>query len=194
MLAAHLDPSIPLSLEDIERLKPGTVARLRKNGRAHMGRARRLNAALQALNLAIENPRFHHPMIEIVDFDPIEVYAAANWTCGKCFKRVDVTKGGQHPDSCVLGHANNLANGGGHTPKNCGPWHFACNAKAAYVLEIPREAKVKRLRETKLNGKKPSKNPIRSKPFGESRSFSNKAPSRWPRGRKIQSKNNLRRD
>lgn len=186
--AFYLDPTLPLSLEDIEKLKPGTVARLRKNGRAHMGRAKRINVAREALNKKLP-PDLRRPMLEIEDFDPIEVYAAADWTCPSCFKRVDVTKAGTHPDSCVLGHALNFAHDGGHTRKNCGPWHHSCNAAAAANIETPREAKINRLRASyrgidKNGGKasKKSKTPIRSKGFSKS------GPSKWPKGRKIQSR------
>lgn len=185
---AHLDPTLPLSLEDIEALKPGTVARLRKNGRAHMGRAKRINVARVALNKKLP-PDLRRPMLEIVDFDPIEIYAAANWTCPSCFKRVDVTKSGTHPDSCVLGHARNFAHDGGHTPENCGPWHYSCNADAAAKIETPREGKINRLRASyrgiDKNGDKAPKKP-KSRLSGQG--FANGGPSRWPKGRKIQNR------
>lgn len=192
--ASHLDPTLPLTLEAIERLKPGTIARLRKNGRAHMGRARKLNKAFAELNKDIEDPRFHHAMIVIEDFDPIAVYQDHDWTCPKCFKRVDVTKGGQHPDSCVLGHTVNFANKGGHVPENCGPWHWSCNSKEAAGIEIPREAKVRRHRRARgvMDGKPGPKPKYKNKIAGRS-SWPSKSQSRWPKGQKIQSRNNLRK-
>ena len=192
--AFHLDPTLPLSLEDIEKLKPGTIARLRKNGRAHMGRAKKINIAREALNKKLP-PDLRRPMLEIVDFDPIEVYVAADWTCPSCFRRVDVTKAGRHPDSCVLGHALNFAHDGGHTPENCGPWHYSCNADAAAKIETPREAKINRLRSSYRGiDKKGDKVSEKPKSSMRSRRFAKGGPSRWPKGRKIQSKNNLRRD
>lgn len=192
-LPLHLDPSVPLLRSDIERLKPGTISRLRKNGRAHMGRARKINIARKELNKRLPMD-LRRNMIEIQDFDPIEVYEAHNWTCPHCFRRVDVTKSGTHPDSCVLGHARNYAHDGGHTPENCAPWHRSCNAEAAALVEIPREAKIERLRRShrgvKSDGSKVSKKDktsLRSNPGW------NNGPSKWPKGRKIQSNNNLRK-
>jgi len=178
----HLDPNIPLEVPK------GTLARLRKNGRAHMSRARRRNKAMAALNAAIADPKFHHPIVDIVDFDPIEVYEEHNWTCVKCFRRVDIYQTGRHPKSCVLGHQINMANGGGHTPDNCGPWHFECNALEAHATEIPREAKVKRLRSTQQGKeKKHGKGRIKSKGFSKGLKS-----NPWPKGRKIQNRNSFR--
>ena len=190
--AFHLDPTLPLTLEAIDKLKPGTVARLRKNGRAHMSRARKINIARKALNKKLP-PDLRRPMIEIVDFDPIEVYAAANWTCPACFRRVDATKSGRHPESCVLGHARNFAHDGGHTPENCGPWHFKCNAEAAANIETPREAKINRLRAS-YRGIDREGDPTsekRKRSIG-GRGFAKGGRSSWPKGRKIQTRNNFR--
>lgn len=189
----HMDDRIPLSREDIDCLKPGTIARLRKNGRAHMGRARRRNEDLIALNDNIEDPRFLHKLIEIENFDPIEVYEEHNWTCPHCFKRVDVTKSGIDPMSCVLGHMINFANGGGHTRKNCGPWHYGCNKAIADAKETPREGKVRRLRRAQgiLDGKPVPKS--YGKKLSSGKGWGNKGRSKWPKGRKIQSANNLRK-
>ena len=184
MIPEHLDPALPLSKEQIEVLKPGTIARLRKNGRAHMARARKKNAEFIEINKGIEDPRFHRDLCEIVDFDPIEVYEEHNWTCVSCFRRVDVTKAGNHPDSCVLGHRINLAHSGGHTPENCGPWHYSCNAAIASSVETPREAKAARLRKAQgiIDGDKVPKNKFKKKiPTRRFKAGS----SKWPEGRKL---------
>ncbi len=193
-LPVYLDATVPLNREDVERLKPGTIARLRKNGRAHMGRARRRNQDLDELNTDIEDHRFRHRLIVIEDFDPIEIYEAHNWTCVYCYKRVDVTKKGQDPASCVLGHQINFANGGSHTPENCGPWHYTCNKKIADKIETPREGKVRRLRRAQgiLDGK-PVPKSYPGKKLSSGQGWQNKSGSKWPKGRKIQSRNNLRK-
>lgn len=186
----HLDPMLPVLLNDIPA---ETIARLRKNGRAHMGRARKLNVARKALNKKLP-PDLRRPMIEIVDFDPIDIYVAADWTCPECFKRVDFTKTGTHPESCVLGHLRNYAHDGGHTPDNCAPMHWKCNARIAAKIETPREAKINRLRASyrgiSKDGSKASKK--KKAPIGGRSTFGN-GPSRWQSGQKIQSRNNLRR-
>jgi len=184
----HLDPDLPLSREDIEHLKPGTIARLRRNGRAHMGRARKINVALKAINDNISDPKFKRALIEIEDFDPIEVYEEHNWTCPHCFRRVDVTKGGRDPDSCVLGHMINFAHSGGHTRRNCGPWHYSCNAAVASVIETPREAKIRRHRRAagELDGEADYKPRKKLKIQGRSFGASNGG-SRWPK-RKLPSR------
>lgn len=187
-LPQHLDPTIPLLLSDIPK---ETIARLRKNGRAHAARARKLNKAREAINATLPE-RQRQPLIEIEDFDPIEVYQEHDWTCPHCFRRVDITKSGRHPDSCVLGHNVNFAAGGGHTRENVGPWHYSCNAEVAAGIEVPREAKINRLRKKEMGidryGKKarPKPKTLYGKGF-------QKTKSKWPKGRKLQSRNDLRK-
>jgi len=190
MIPRHLDPMLPVLLEDIPK---ATLDRLRKNGRAHMGRARKINVARKALNKKLPKD-LRRPMIEIVDFDPIEIYVAADWTCPACFRRVDWTKAGIHPESCVLGHLRNYAHDGGHTPENCAPMHYACNALIAAKIETPREAKINRLRASYRGiSKDGSKAKKKKKPAIGGRSRLGNGPSRWPKGQKIQSRNNLRK-
>jgi len=191
-LPLHLDPAVPLTLSDIDRLKPGTVSRLRKNGRAHMGRARKINVAREALNKKLP-PDLRRPMLEIIDFDPIDIYAEANWTCPSCFKRVDVTKSGTDPASCVLGHSLNFAHDGGHTPENCGPWHYSCNAEAAARIETPREGKINRLRRSYRGiDEKGDKVRPKEKRSIRGRSSWGNGRSKWPKGRKLQSRNTFK--
>ena len=186
----HLDPSIPLDApKDV-------IARIRKNGYGQRSRVRRANKVLEKFN-AKAPPNQQKPLIIIEDFDIIELFTEQNWTCQcfrvpnhtGCYKRVDITKAGRHPEAPAIGHINNTGNGGHHVRTNVGIMRNVCNAKICYSIEKARSSKIARLSraESGLNADgtqhaKKSKKAIPKRPWGAQAGF------KPNKGRKIQGK------
>lgn len=178
--AIHLDPAIPLTVPD------DVIKRLRKNGHAHKYRAIKRNKEIISINAKIQDEKMRLPLIRVEHVDVIVCYERENWTCPVCFTRVDITKSGSHPDSPVCGHMVNFGHGGGHVAANIYPMHKRCNDQIANEKEKPRIGKVNRMRK-KHSGIDRKGDPVQDKPKKQWGSRG------WPPGRKLRSRNDLRK-
>lgn len=173
-------------------------ARLRRNESGQRSRAKAMNKKLIARNAVVKDAH-QLELIIIEKFDIIALYEEQEWMCqcwrvpgyDGCYKYVDVTKAGQHPDAPCLGHINNLDNGGHHVADNIGIMRHSCNMAIAHTIEKTRSAKTERQRRThsgvKKNGQKyvkKKKKAIPARAGGLQSSSKLQSKSQWPKVKK----------
>lgn len=171
-------------------------ARLRKNESNQRSRAKALNKKIIARNNKVKDAH-QLSLIIIEKVDIIDLYEEQEWSCQcdrvpnheGCYQYVDVTKTGREENAPVLGHINNLDNGGHHVRENIGIMRHKCNMEISHKVEKKRSAKTERLRRThsgvKKNGTqhtKKKKKVIPSRPEGlQSRSSWGNKKREWPK-------------
>lgn len=177
--------------------------RLRKNESAQRSRCKAKNKAIIKANNKVSDAH-QISLIIIEKVDIIALYESQEWQCQcdrvpghePCFRYVDITQSGRHPDAPVLGHINNIDNGGNHVAENIGIMRHECNMKLAHKIEKTRSARTERLRRTHTGVKKDGgqytkkrKVAIPARPegltggssFGKGRGFAKGPKKAWPK-------------
>ena len=169
-------------------IPPETIARLKRNESAQPSRAKAKNKKIIAANNRVTEAH-QISLIQIEKVDIIDLFNEQTWTCqchrvptfNACWKFVEPTKPSGHPDSVVIGHLNNMDNGGHHLRENLGCMRHECNMKIAHTIEVSRSAKTERLsrkhRGVKKDGK-PSPKRIKKKIPQPKQGMQSK--SKWP--------------
>jgi len=176
---------------------PDEVKRRLKRAESNQrSRAKALNKKIITRNSRVKEAH-QLSLIVIEKIDIVELFTEQEWSCqcdrvhGRqpCFKYVDITKSGYHPDAPVIGHINNLDNGGHHIRDNVGVMRHECNMEICHTIEKKRSSKTERLRRThsgvKKNGQqyvKKQKSKIPARPGGlQSRSSFGNQKRPWPK-------------